>query len=63
MEERHLSEQQAVLPAQCCHLSMLHTLRLDCFSEMKAFPLQVLVLKTIAGASATEDYEEQELHL
>ncbi len=42
VEERNLSEQQAVLPAQCSHLAALHTLRLDCFSEMKAFPLQVL---------------------
>ncbi len=41
MEEQDLSEQQAVLPAQCGHLQALHTLRLDCFSEMKTFPLQV----------------------
>ena len=42
VEDHHLIEQKAVLPAQCNHLTALHTLRLDCFSEMKSFPQQVL---------------------
>ena len=46
VEDQHLIEQKAVLPAQCNHLTALHTLRLDCFSEMKSFPQQVLLQPT-----------------
>lgn len=46
VEGQHLIEQKAVLPAQCNHLTALHTLRLDCFSEMKSFPQQVLLQPT-----------------
>ena len=46
VEEQHLIEHKTVLPAQCNHLTALHTLRLDCFSEMKCFPLQVLFQPT-----------------
>ena len=46
VEDQHLVEQKAVLPAQCNHLTALHTLRLDCFSEMKSFPQQVSLQPT-----------------
>ena len=40
--DHDLMEQKAVLPAQCSQLTAIRTLRLDCFSEMKVFPPQVL---------------------
>ena len=42
LEEPHAGEQKAVLPAQCNQLRAIRTLRLDCFSDMKVFPPQVL---------------------
>ena len=42
VEEPMAGEQKAVLPAQCNQLRAIRTLRLDCFSDMKVFPPQVL---------------------
>ncbi len=49
VEDQLLSEQKAVMPAQCSHLKAIRTLRLDCFSEMKLFPPQVLFIEQSAA--------------
>ena len=51
VEEPNAGEQKAVLPAQCSQLQAIRTLRLDCFSDMKVLPPQVLPVTCWAACS------------
>ena len=51
VEEPNAREQKAVLPAQCNQLRAIRTLRLDCFSDMKVLPPQVLPVTCRAACS------------
>ena len=51
VEEPNAEEQKAVLPAQCNQLRAIRTLRLDCFSDMKTLPPQVLPVTYQAACS------------
>ncbi len=51
VEEPNAGEQKAVLPAQCNQLRAIRTLRLDCFSDMKILPPQVLPFTYRAACS------------
>ena len=54
VEEPNAGEQKAVLPAQCNQLRAIRTLRLDCFSDMKILPPQVLPGTCWAACSDTQ---------